>query len=112
MTNTSPGLVSSFRSVSKAASAVVILVGCLVLVGWMFDVAALKSILPNLVTKKANTAIGFVLAGVSLRLLQTQNRSRRQRNFGWICAAAVTLMGLLTLSQDLFGWNLHIDQFL
>jgi len=41
-------LVSSLKSFSHTASLPVILVGCLVLVGWMFDIVILKSILPGL----------------------------------------------------------------
>jgi hypothetical protein len=44
-------------------SVVLITVGTLVLVGWSFDIALLKSVLPGLATMKPNTAICFILRG-------------------------------------------------
>ena len=88
------------------------IVGCLVLVGWAFDLAALKSVLPGLATMKANTALGFILAGVSLWLLGTEQANQRTRCIAQACAGIVALLGLLTLSEYLFGWDLGIDQLL
>ena len=69
-------LVSLFKSISAAASMLVLAVGVAVLIGWMFNVTLLKSILPGLVTMKANTAAAFALIGVSLWLLQTSSPRR------------------------------------
>ena len=103
-------LLSKLKSVSKAASGMVTLVGCLVLVGWMFDIPSLKSLLSNSVTMKANTAIAFLLSGMSLWLLQNKPTGRGSRLIGQALAVIVALIGLLTLSQYLFHWNLGIDQ--
>ncbi len=108
-------VLARLESFSRAASAAVILAGGLVLAGWRFDVAALKSILPGLATMKANTALAFVLSGVSLLLLGTEQTGparRVARRFALACAVVVALLGLFTLSQDLFGWELGIDQLL
>ena len=61
-------LLSAYRSASRAASGVVILISLLVLAGWLFHIPALTSILPGLATMKANSALAFLLAGVSLGL--------------------------------------------
>jgi len=105
-------LSSSLDSFSQIASASVTIVGCLVLVGWAFEIAALKSVLPGLVTMKANTALAFILGGVSLWLLQSEQANQRTRRIAQICAFIVALLGLLTLSEDLFCWDLGIDQLL
>jgi len=99
-------------SFAWAASLIVILVGLVVLGGWAFDIIALKSVFPGLVTMKANTALAFVLAGVSLWLLRSEQADQRTRQIAQACAAAVALLGLLTLSEYLFGWDLGIDQLL
>ena len=99
-------------SFAWAASLIVILVGLVVLGGWAFDIIALKSVFPGLVTMKANTALAFVLAGVSLWLLRSEQADQRTRQIAQACAATVALLGLLTLSEYLFGWDLGIDQLL
>lgn len=61
---------------AQIASAIVILVGCVVLVGWIYNIAVLKSILPGFVAMRPNTALGFILAGGSLWVqLSTKKRS-------------------------------------
>src|SRR5260370_811173 len=62
-------LVSSLRSFSRASGVAVAIIGGLVLTGWVCSVELLRSGLSRLVTMKANTAFGFVLAGLSLSLL-------------------------------------------
>jgi PAS domain S-box-containing protein len=111
-TYSNPRLISSLKSFSQAASATAILVGCLVLVGWMLDIAILKRVLPGLVTMKANTALAFILAGVSLGLLQKEQAPQWRRRIAKVCAFTAVLVGLLTLSEYLFGWDLGLDQLL
>lgn len=55
-------------TVSSAAGAISLIVGLLVLIGWEFDVAFLKSPLPGAVSMKANTTALYFLAGLSLLL--------------------------------------------
>ncbi|MDB9339188.1 ATP-binding protein [Nodularia spumigena] len=103
--------------VVQAASAIAILVGVLVLLGWFFDLELLKRSGNNLVTMKPNAALGFLLSGLSLWLLQMAQGKKDNSSIAYlrgsrICAAIVTLIGLLTLSQYLFGWNLGIDELL
>ncbi|MEK6852092.1 MAG: hypothetical protein AABY30_06100, partial [Candidatus Thermoplasmatota archaeon] len=92
------------------AAAVTVLVGAVVLLGWAFDVPALKSVVPGLVSMKANTALAFALAGFSLLFLTARRPSRWTRTLARGFPAVVALIGLLTLSEYLFGWNLGIDQ--
>src|SRR5712692_8375010 len=101
----------AFRDFALIASIAVILGSCLVLVGWMLDIAAFKSILLGLPTLKVNAAVCFILAGVALWLFCGEYGGF-QRWIARACALIVALVGLVTLSQDVFGWNFGIDQLL
>lgn len=100
------------------AALLAMVVGALVLAGWAFDIAVLKSILPGWVSMKANTAVCFILIGVALWLTARTSATfnpqrsilfpRLARVFGLLAG----LIGLLTLSEYVFGWNPGIDQWL
>ncbi|AVH69958.1 hybrid sensor histidine kinase/response regulator [Nostoc sp. 'Lobaria pulmonaria (5183) cyanobiont'] len=124
--------------VAKVASAIAVFVGSLVLVGWCLGIEVLKRGFPGSpATMKVNTALCFVLCGVSLSLfLKGEQGSRgagKQRSRGertiqnyphsstaplptltllisQVCAIAVTTIVALTLCEYLFGWNLGIDE--
>jgi len=48
--------------------------GCIVMVGWAFDIPLPKSILPVWVTMKVNTALGFIFGGCSIWLFLWQQQ--------------------------------------
>ncbi|MDZ7962937.1 MAG: ATP-binding protein [Aulosira sp. DedQUE10] len=105
----------------QLSSAIAILVGSLVLIGWSFEIEFLKcGCYANMVTIKANTALGFILTGVSLWLAQKFNKQKNASPadnslYLWcfrLCTVAVTLIGLLTVVQYIFSGNLGIDEFL
>jgi len=56
------------RRFSRATGAATILVGSLVLLGWLIDAEPLKAVIPGLVAMKVNTALCFVLCGLCLWL--------------------------------------------
>src|SRR4030067_3559438 len=105
-------LIALFRSISKIAAVIAIFVGSLVLAGWLFDVAVLKSVLPTLVTMKPNTALAFILGGASLRLMLGADVSQRSLRIARIFASTAGLIALLTLFAHLFNLDLGIDQLL
>jgi PAS domain S-box-containing protein len=104
--------------VAKTASVITVLVSVLVLLGWFFDLEFLKtSGYKNLVTMKPNTSVCFLLSGACLWLLQTAKTKSSSdhinyRRYSRFLAVIVTLIGLLTISQYFFGWNLGIDELL
>jgi len=102
--------VSRSKAFSRAAAVLVMLVGALAMIGWLVDVAWLKSIYGD-ITMKANTALALILMGASLWSLQGADH-KSSRRLGKICAAVAGLIGLLTLTEHVIGWNLHIDQLL
>ena len=82
-----------------------LLVGLMVFAGWALKIEALKSVLPGLTSMKPNTALGFVLAGIALA--QRQHSGLRLG-----CAAAMLVLGGLSLAQDLTGADFGTDQLL
>jgi signal transduction histidine kinase len=104
-------LTSSLRRFSRAAGIAAALIGGLVLLGWTFDVAILKSFVPGLGDMKANAALAFVLSGAAL-WLSASDSDARLILIARILAAVVALIGLLTLAEHVAGLDLGIDQIL
>jgi PAS domain S-box-containing protein len=102
---------SILGSISGATSVFVMVVGGLVITGWIFNIPLLKSVLPGAVEMKANTAVGLVLAGCALFILADRPSPLLQR-LAQALALAVGALGLATLGEYLFGWQLGIDELL
>ncbi len=87
-------------------------IGAAALLGWILDNDFLKRIHPALVTMKANTAVCLMLVSLSVLLIQDRAASSVKRRIAQLCAAVVAIVGLVTLSEHIFGWNPGIDQLL
>ena len=111
----SPRLNPVFDITARAASAAVVVVGMLALLGWLLNVPALSSIYPGWVRMNPLTAACFVLAGAALWILRKEPPLRR---FPWagaaaaVCAAVVAGAALVKLSELLPGSSIQIDQVL
>jgi PAS domain S-box-containing protein len=102
-----------FKSVSEILSICIFLGGSAVLIGWILDIPALKSISPDFVAMKANTAICFILIGLSLWLSQTKRQGNRAaRRIARLCAFVVFMTGFLSFLEYMLGRNFGIDQLL
>ena len=98
---------------SRSAGFIVAALGVAVLIGWQFEISALKSVAPRLATMKANTALAFLLAGGALSVLGRPSVSGELRGrAGLLLSAAVTVLAALTLVEYLSGFTLGIDQLL
>ncbi len=109
----------ALQSFAKKAGIAVIAIGCTVILGWIFDLQLLKSILPGLVTMKANTAVCFILGGLSLFVQQRSHSElttrKHQKNYNFLSGSSsflLILISLLTLVQYSFNLDLGIDQLL
>ena len=78
----------SCHIVTRGASIATIMLSSLVLTGWAFDIQTFKSILPIWVSMKTNTALSFMLAGVSLWLSHTQPVRPAKRRVAQACAVS------------------------
>jgi len=93
------------------AAALTVLFGLVVLVGWIAGVPLLRSVVPGAVEMKANTALALTAAGAALFILNWRSRAVPQK-LATVLAAFVTVLGLATAAEYVFGWNLAIDELL
>jgi signal transduction histidine kinase len=85
-----------------------IILAITVIAGWLFDAPSLKTILLSDTTMKINTAICFLFSGMLLMCL-TMGRWNNGCRF---MALFVLAFGVTTFSQNIFSYNLGIDQLL
>ena len=103
----------SFFAASAAVFSAV--VGLLGLAGWELHIAPLGTWAATQVRMVANAAACLVLLGVSLWLQRREDHpsfAKARKLTGQGLAAVVSLVGLLSLAEQVFGWNLGIDQWL
>ncbi len=104
---------SLFVSLSKWASVFSVIMGCVVLAGWTLDIDPLRNFSTDMTRMKPNAAFAFVLAGISLWLLARGEKPRgNYPGAARTLAFLVAILGLLTLSEHIFGWDVGIDQLL
>lgn len=91
------------------------LISLLVLTGWILEIDTLKTVLPDYISMKANTAIGLLFLALSLHFYQD---SEKFINHKWtqrasqFFASLTFLIGALTLSEYVLDINLGIDELL
>src|SRR2546423_15466479 len=93
----SSSFLSRSKTLSRAAAVFVIVVGVSVLIGWVFDIARLKSVY-GVITMKANTAVTLILAGGFLWGFRTNNYNPFSM-FGHLCPGRACFIGLLNLCK-------------
>jgi PAS domain S-box-containing protein len=103
-----------FTQYARLAGTAAVVVGTLVLLGWLLDVGLLKSVLPGKIAMKPITAICFVLLGAALVLLVLAPAqhvvSATRRRAAVVCATLAAATGLATLCEYRFGVDLGIDR--
>src|SRR5277367_1984146 len=98
------------RSGSRLGGYVLVVLGLAVLVGWSCHLNILLSILPNQITMKVNTAIGFLCAGLVLLLLTQGPQIRGSKVTAACLAVIVFVLGFCTLVEYVLRVDLGIDQ--
>jgi signal transduction histidine kinase len=90
-------------------SLIVAIISFLVIFGWILNMPLLKSVLPGYETMKFNTALCFILISTTL-FLQIINSNRTWHQLSTILCSIVLICATLSFSQELFNYNLGIDQ--
>jgi PAS domain S-box-containing protein len=89
-----------------------IAMGATAFLGWTFGIDTLKSIIPGLLTMKANTALVVILLGLGLLLRANGPDSSRGRRLMAIPVLAAIGLSAAVGSQYVTGESLGIDQWL
>jgi len=90
---------------------IAIVTGCIVLAGWLFNMQALKSLLPRYGTMRINTAICFILSGLTLYLLHDgRSVNKFKKNIAYVFSSLILVTGILSLCYYIFGWDGGINE--
>ncbi len=108
----SPQQLQRWRTVSIGLSLLAFFIGAAAFLGWVLQNETLKRIHPSLVTMKANTAVCLMLTAAAVILIQDPSTSKAKRRLIQLFAVTVAVVGLITLSEHLLGWNSSLDQLL
>jgi PAS domain S-box-containing protein len=103
---------SQFRRFSEFLAIFIVIIGFLVLIGWMFNIAIFKSPSSAFSTIKSNVGLAFILIGFSIWLLQTKRLNKNKRRIAQILSFIVMIIAFLTIIEYLFNLNFGIDQIL
>jgi len=105
-------LASADRWFSNFAAVLAVSIGAVALLGWQFDLPALRSVLPGLVAMNPTTAVGLVLAGLALGRIARAGASSTERKVAAAMAAVVAALGAIRLLGVVAGHDLEIDRVL
>jgi signal transduction histidine kinase len=105
-------LVKIVKSLPRVFSFLVIVIGVLDLIGWEFDLTALKSVSSEFVSMTPNSALCLIFSAVALLLLVPGSRTSPHSRFAKAIGIFILSVGSLTLLQYLTNRNLRVDTFL
>jgi len=102
--------VKSYHSFIKIIAVLTIVTAILVITGWFGNIEDLKSVIVGLPTMKFNTAICFLLSGISLLLIIKPKKNTR--NIQVFISLIIFFIGALTFSEHIFKINIGIDELI
>jgi PAS domain S-box-containing protein len=102
---------AGIRLVPPLMASCVVLLGLVVLAGWLRDVQTFKSLTEQLPSMKANTALTFVMLGAAL-LCAWAPRNAALSALRFVCEVGALALPLATILEYAIGIDLGIDQIL
>ena len=99
------------RTISFLATVLTMIIGTLVIIGWVTHNDFLMSIIPGGVKMKFNSALCFLLSSMVLLLHFSPVKNKLQHRIPIAFSVFVSLTGLLTLLEYIFNYNIGIDEF-
>lgn len=93
------------RLIPPAVAYLVMLLGTMVMMGWLVKNEAIIQINENFVPMQFNTALGFLLSGIGLWAI-----NEKQSQIAKVAGGSVFVIAFMTSIQYVLGINLYIDQ--
>jgi signal transduction histidine kinase len=100
------------RLVSRLTSSVVVLLGCIAMAGWTFNLPALRSGFPGLTAMNPATALLFIATGICLRIRGTELTLGRRSVVSDGLLAVVAMIAALRLAGYVFRFDWGPDRLL
>jgi PAS domain S-box-containing protein len=102
----------NLEMLARAAAEATAFLGLAILLGWALDLPLLRMGVPGSLSVKANSALGFLAAGLAARTLASRRAGPRGRLVAQVTGMAVAAVGLFTLVEYVVGVDLGFDQLL
>ena len=97
-------------TLSKSLCMLAAAIALLAAAGWIFKIELLIKIHPAFQAMMPNTALALVLSAIAITFTGDNRRSGKGRLVACAMAAVVSFLGLLTLGEYIFSWDLGIDR--
>ena len=101
---------SKSRIVSLSATIATLIIGILVIIGWVMHNDFLRMIVAGQVKMKFNVAVCFVLSSIVLLIYLFNSNSKRYRSVIAFLSFVICMTGFLTLVEYIFSVNIGIDE--
>ncbi|MFA4980958.1 MAG: ATP-binding protein [Candidatus Omnitrophota bacterium] len=105
-------IISKFRLASEFCAVFSAVLGIAAVAGWAFNIDALKAVIPGSAHVMPNHALAIVASAAAIWLLQTKRLNKNTVLVARILAAAIFLLGLVTLSEYILNSGPGIDQLI
>lgn len=99
-----------YAKIVVAVNIAVTALALFVLLGWVFDIPAVKSIIPGYISMKINTAVIFLMIAVAFLLLAAGGKGKLY--LSRIITGIALVLTTVTLLQYITGADFGVDQFL
>jgi len=103
-------MIQRFKFFSSLFSYILMIVGITVLAGWAGNIAVLKSIYPDWAAMNVDTAICFLLAGLTLRVLNNERSNRAAGMMIRICSVIIFFTGVINILNYIFDFSTVINE--
>ncbi|MAS36968.1 MAG: hypothetical protein CL610_23390 [Anaerolineaceae bacterium] len=101
-----------FIRAARICAGIVITAGLVGLSGWLFNISLFRNLIAGSATMKVNTALCFILSGLTLWLLTLPESTPGYRTaIRWLIVVPLIISGL-TLSEYILNVNIGIDELL